>query len=292
MMAEVQRRISEQHLKRKHALLPEKCYGPPVQARRWAHAGKILARDGGPHWPSLLLSLGPDTARVDETRLSHGLSLHGGDFEVALGAGRVQACRSLHGGVLLEVDALRAVRQGQEVHVALVQPELDCSRGRLCQLPHCVDGSACGGIEVAAVVDLIGDVRAKLPEEKSRPPVQHCHVHAGHCMAEQRHARSFVHTSGLGAQNSVLKGLAQANAVTTGDGVRLLDSLQWGDSFSVDLGAPSLLKLQGDLLLLVWSILGPDAHDRVHDGDGSLHGLQVLCLVAQSADIRICGVAF
>mmetsp|Transcript_125757 Transcript_125757/g.298525 ORF Transcript_125757/g.298525 Transcript_125757/m.298525 type:complete len:211 (+) Transcript_125757:485-1117(+) len=132
---------------------------------------------------------------------------------------------------------------------------------------------------------------AKLPEEKSRPPVQHCHVHAGHCMAEQRHARSFVHTAGLGAQNSVLQGLAQANAVTTGDGVRLLDSLQWSHCFSVDLGAPSLLKLQGDLLLLVWSILGPDAHDRVHDGDGSLHGLQVLCLVAQPADIRIRGVA-
>ena len=34
-----------------------------------------------------------------------------------------------------------------------------------------------------------------------------------------------VHTAGLGAQNSVLQGLAQANAVTTGDGVRLLDSL-------------------------------------------------------------------
>mmetsp|Transcript_58274 Transcript_58274/g.71250 ORF Transcript_58274/g.71250 Transcript_58274/m.71250 type:complete len:358 (-) Transcript_58274:47-1120(-) len=172
-----------------------------------------------------------------------------------------------------------------------MEAQLHGARGRLGQLPHGVDGRARGGIEVAAVVDLIRDVGTELSEEGCRPPVQHRHVDTIQGMAQQGHAGRLINSSGLGPQDPILQGLAEANAIATRDLVGQLYGFQGAHRLAVDGSTSALHELHGDLLLLVGRILGPYAHHWIHNGDRGLHRLEVLCLVAQTANVGIRGVS-
>mmetsp|Transcript_86958 Transcript_86958/g.251166 ORF Transcript_86958/g.251166 Transcript_86958/m.251166 type:complete len:244 (+) Transcript_86958:79-810(+) len=216
-------------------------------------------------------ALGPDALIADEPRLGHGFRLHGGNLEVALGAHRVQTGRGLHGRVLLEVDAVRALGQRQEVRVALVQAELHGAVRRGGQLPDGVDGGARGGVEVAAVIDLVSDMPREALEERGAPPVEHRLVHASEATRQQFHARSLVDAAGLRAENAVLQRLGDAEAVAAGDRVRGLQDVDGLHLLAVDGHATAALEPERDRLLLVRRVLRPDAHDGVHDGHRRLH---------------------
>mmetsp|Transcript_86959 Transcript_86959/g.251171 ORF Transcript_86959/g.251171 Transcript_86959/m.251171 type:complete len:244 (+) Transcript_86959:79-810(+) len=216
-------------------------------------------------------ALGPDALIADEPRLGHGFRLHGGNLEVALGAHRIQARRRLHGGILLEVDAVGAFGQRQEVCVALVQAELHGTMSRGGKLPDGIDGGARRGVEVAAVVDLVGDVPRKAVEQRCAAPVKHRLVDAGEAAAEQLHARSLVDAAGLRAENAVLQRLGDAEAVAAGDRVRGLQDVDGLHLLAVDGHATAALEPERDRLLLVRRVLRPDAHDGVHDGHRRLH---------------------
>mmetsp|Transcript_39771 Transcript_39771/g.93697 ORF Transcript_39771/g.93697 Transcript_39771/m.93697 type:complete len:491 (+) Transcript_39771:77-1549(+) len=234
-----------------------------------------------------LAALGPHAASVNQPCLGHALGLHGGDLQEALGTHRIEAIGGLHGSIFFEVDGVRAVLEREEVHVALVHAHLHLAGGRLRQLPDGVDGHSRGGVEVAAVVDLVRDVLGHVFEERGGSSVQDRLVDVSQRCAQQAHAGSLVDASRLGAEDAVLERVRDADAVASGDFVRLLQHLERAHLGAVQSHTSATLEGQLELLHLVWGILGPYAHHWIHDGHWGFHGFQVLSLIAQATDVGI-----
>mmetsp|Transcript_592 Transcript_592/g.1591 ORF Transcript_592/g.1591 Transcript_592/m.1591 type:complete len:458 (+) Transcript_592:194-1567(+) len=227
---------------------------------------------------------------VNQASLSEGLCLHGLHLGVALGADRVEAIALLHGRVSLVVEAGLDILEGHEEHVALVQAHLHDARGRSRELADGAECGACGGVEPAAIVDLVAHVLRQVLEEVRGAAVQHRLVEVGEGFAEELHARRLVHAPALGADDAVLERVGDAHTIAATDGVCLLDGIDRLELLTIDGHAAALNKLDGNLLHLVRRVLGPAAHLGVDDGHGRLDGLEVLRFVREAREVGISGV--
>eukprot|EP00964_Phaeocystis_antarctica_P122045 scaffold85740_cov66-Phaeocystis_antarctica.AAC.4 len=175
-------------------------------------------------------------------------------------------------------------------------------------------GCDSSGVEPAAVVDLVGNRLGQVGKELGGSPVQHSLVHELQRLAEQLHARSFVHactvgeegrvawsksgvvrtrgrgrrcTSALGPDDAVLKGVRNADAVAATDGVGLRDHLERRHALAVQSDAAAGLELKLDLLDRVRRLGRPLAHLGLDDEHRRLHALQVLGLVGETGEVGV-----
>mmetsp|Transcript_49777 Transcript_49777/g.119878 ORF Transcript_49777/g.119878 Transcript_49777/m.119878 type:complete len:328 (-) Transcript_49777:134-1117(-) len=148
-------------------------------------------------------------------------------------------------------------------------------------------GCDSSGVEPAAVVDLVGNRLGQVGKELGGSPVQHSLVHELQRLAEQLHARSFVHASALGPDDAVLKGVRNADAVAATDGVGLRDHLERRHALAVQSDAAAGLELKLDLLDRVRRLGRPLAHLGLDDEHRRLHALQVLGLVGETGEVGV-----
>ena len=200
---------------------------------------------------------------------------------------RVEAVRRLHRGVGLVVDRRLQPLEALEEDVALVKPQRDL--GRRLVRPH-LDGRARrlrGGVEPAAVVDLVGDELRERTEEQRRAAIHHALVDELQAPREDFHAGSLVDAAALRADDAVLKRVLHAHAVAAADLVEEDHHVVRREFLAVDGDTPPLRERERHLLDLVGRVLRPHAHGGLDDAHRRLHRLQVLRLVREAREVRV-----
>ena len=235
---------------------------------------------------SSLFAAGEEIPR-DLRALCEGARLNRLDLREALRRDRVEAVGRLHRGVLLVVDGLVGAGEREEEDVALVGANLD---GAVCASGELLDGEDGGArrrVEVAAVVDLVGDEFGHLPEERRGAAVEHSLVHKLEGLSEELHAGRLVDTARLGADDPVLKRVREPETIAAADRVGLLDGLEWRHGLAVHRHAAASLEGELNLLDLVGGALRPGGHLRLDDEHRGLHRLQVLSLVRETREVGV-----
>mmetsp|Transcript_5963 Transcript_5963/g.11158 ORF Transcript_5963/g.11158 Transcript_5963/m.11158 type:complete len:277 (-) Transcript_5963:279-1109(-) len=225
---------------------------------------------------------------LDLLRRGHRARLHRLNLGVALAGHGVESVGGLHAAVRLVVQALLHARQRVEEHVALVAPHAHRARRGLGELRNGQHGRARGGVEPAAVVDLVRHCRAAGLKQRGGAAVEHGMVQVPQSATQQLHAGGLVHATGLGADDAVLERVRQPEPVPPPNGVGLPDHLLRGQArFAVHPHAPPLLEHQHHVFNGVGGGLRPHAHLGFDDEHARLEGLQVLGFVAQAREVRV-----
>mmetsp|Transcript_23090 Transcript_23090/g.58879 ORF Transcript_23090/g.58879 Transcript_23090/m.58879 type:complete len:391 (-) Transcript_23090:3-1175(-) len=171
--------------------------------------------------------------------------------------------------------------------MALVRADGDGPRRMLRELLDSDERGGGGGVEEAAVVDLVRDEAGQVLEQLGCAPVEHSLIEVLESRAKKLHAGRLIHAARLGADDSVLKSVRDADAVAAADGVCLADRLLCRHLLAVDRHAPPGLELQRDILDLVRRLGRPHAHLGVDDEHGGLDGLEVLGFMGKACQIGI-----